>query len=211
MEQNLNSLAISDGREVFSFDGGDCRRKTEMYKAFDSKFDRDVLNVAPGEYCFLDDNHSMMVATVGTGVCVTIYDEKLHLGIMAYVVLPDRILDVFPVLSSISENDMERAIAPLENAIMQMKQNGAGKKRIRLRLFGGANFSENDERGLKTGIFVREYLSRKGLNVMGEDLGGGDIRRVYFSPDNATVERFVLKRKSDRDDVLQAERDYLNA
>lgn len=193
--------------QSFSFNETFCRRSGEGddVLVFDRNFDRDVLNVDAGSYCFLDDGASMLAASIGSGVCVSIYDEKLHFGILAYVALPDSLLDAFPNLSSVPQSMIDAAIAPLEDAIMQMKQNGAGKNRVRLRLFGGADFSDDPERGTKTGIFVKEYLSRKGLNIMGEDLGGEYARRIYFFPDNARVERFFLRRDADRINVRQAE------
>ncbi|MGH1457177.1 MAG: chemotaxis protein CheD [Alphaproteobacteria bacterium] len=196
--------------QVYSFSVDQCRRKDSADASFNSKFERAALDLKPGEIGFLDEPHGMLVSTVGSGVALTIYDEKLHVGVMAYVVLPRSLLQVFPNLDKAPPEDVARALSPIEEAIAEMKKHGAAKNRIRIRLFGGAEIDGQDDAGMKTSVFVKEYLSRKELGLMGEDLGGKSLRRIHFLPDNGAVTRFFLKRQSDFDFVTRQESAFLN-
>jgi len=52
---------------------------------------------------------------------------------------------------------------------------------------------------------VREYLTRKGLSIMNEDLGGHYVRRVHFFPTTGRSVRWMLRRDHDYEDVLSEE------
>jgi chemotaxis protein CheD len=80
-----------------------------------------------------------------------------------------------------------------------MKKRGAGKHRIQMRLIGGGRIPGDspEDAGTKNYIFVREYVSRKGLSILNEDLGGIYVRRVHFFPTTGRAVRMVLRRDGD--------------
>ncbi len=211
----LENISAEPGQkskgQVYSFTVDQCRRKDTADASFNSKFERKAVDVKAGEAGFLEDTSGMLVSIVGSGVALTIYDEKLHVGVMANVVLPSSLLHAFPKLDQAPSEDVARALAPIEEAIAEMKKHGAAKGRIRLRLFGGADIEGTDDAGMKTSVFVKEYLSRKGLTLMGEDIGGTSLRRIHFLPDNGAVTRFFLKRQSDFDFVARQEEAFLSS
>ncbi len=92
-----------------------------------------------------------------------------------------------------------------------MKKRGAGKNRIKIRLYGGVIRDDDpDDRGLKNTVFVQEYLFRKGLQVFNADIGGPLIRRVHFFPTTGRAVRRLLKRKSDFLQIDAQEADFNN-
>lgn len=185
------------------------RRGLTPQQAFDKKFDKDCIEVYPGQARWLDGDREMLVSVVGAGVALTIYDEQLRFGVLAHCILSPQVLAAFPNLGALDEAQIQRVLAPVETAIAEMKKHGAGKNRIRTRLFGGAAVTGvSPEDGLKTQVFVREYLGRKGVKIMSEDMGGQVLRRIYFSPHNGAVTRFVLRRQDDFEELANQESEY---
>ena len=195
----------------YSF-GDDCRRLKSSDDAFNQKFDREAVVLAPGGVAFQDDKSRMLVTTIGAGIALTIYDDILRFGVMACPLLTPEVHSVFPRFDDVSPESLCKIADPIDAAINEMKKHGAGKSRIRVRLFGGANLSyEDGDKGTKNYVFVKEYLLRKGLTVMGEDIGGSKIRRIHFVPDEGAITRFVLNRESDVRDLVNAESTYFNS
>jgi len=191
---------------------GACRRVISSDETFNAKFERDANTLNPGDVAFQDDTKRMLVTTVGAGVVLTIYDDVLRFGVMACPLLTPDACSVFPQFDKIDASSLQKIIAPIDAAINEMKKHGAGKSRVRVRLFGGANLSDDGgERGTKNYVFVKEYLSRKGIKVMGEDIGGSKVRRIHFVPDEGSITRFVLKRQSDVDALCNSEREYFTS
>ena len=205
-QENTNEFHEGEGVQ-YSF-GDDCRRTTTSDEAFNSQFDRESIILRPGDVCCLDDKNKMLVSAVGSGVCLTIFDQKLYFGVMAHLLMTPEMCNAFPKLGDLDENEIAKIVEPIEMAIAEMKKRGAGKNRIRIRLFGGANLSSDDDAGTKNYVFVKDYLKRKGLQVMGEDIGGAHIRRVHFLPDVGSVTRFSLKRDEDVKALNQDQTEY---
>lgn len=211
MNQNSKNEPPKKEGVRYSF-GSDCRRSTRINDAFDEKLDRISIFLKPGESYCLDEDKKMLVAVVGAGICMTIYDEKLHFGVMVCPLITPEMCVVFPKFDQIDDALIAKVVEPLGSAISEMKKRGAAKSRIRIRLFGGADLSDDvHDSGTKNYVFVKEYLKSKNLPVMGEDIGGTHLRRVHFSPDIGSVTRFSLRRDDDFSDLKQAESAYLSA
>ena len=160
----------------------------------------------PGQTMFGDQNNQMIVATLGSGVLISVYDVDMHFGACGYVLLSDEILQSFPNFDNADPELLKAAFKPIEGCIGAMKRKGAGKNRIRIRLNGGAQIKGNsDDKGTKIYVFVREYLTRKGLTIMNEDLGGHYVRRVHFFPTTGRSVRWMLRRDHDYEDILSTE------
>lgn len=176
---------------------------------FNSQFSAVPTYVEPGQFVCGANIDEMLVATIGTGIAVTIHDKDLHIGGLAYLLVPDRILREFPDFREDDREILEKAFKPLDDCIAEMKRMGAGKTRIRIRVMGGTSYHEDSlDRGTKNYIFVKEYLTKKGLVVMSEDLAGPYIRRIHFFPTTGRAVRRVLRRESDYADIHEDETRY---
>ncbi|HOO82439.1 MAG TPA: chemotaxis protein CheD [Alphaproteobacteria bacterium] len=186
------------------------RRLTRDQDAyFNAQFDAVALYVEPGSANCTVRKDEMLVATVGSGVLLAIYDPELKVGAMGYVMLPDAVLEHFPFLEQADRDLVLKAFEPIEKCIGELKRRGAAKNRIRIRLFGGSSEGDDpEERGLKNTVFVQEYIFRKGLQVLNADIGGPFIRRVHFFPATGRAVRRLLKRKDDFDNLHLAESDF---
>ena len=169
----------------------------------------EAIYIEPGDILFGDENDKMIVATIGAGVLVSVYDVDMHFGACGYVLLPDEVLASFPNLDQVDPVLLEKAFEPIEECIGTMKRNGAGKGRIRIRLNGGAQIKGDPlDKGTKNYVFVREYLTRKNLSIMNEDLGGHYVRRVHFFPATGRSVRWMLRRDHDFDGILALESQF---
>ncbi|MFK7839846.1 MAG: chemotaxis protein CheD [Bdellovibrionales bacterium] len=165
-----------------------------------------VVYLDPGQHTFVDSDDQMIVATLGAGVLVSVYDVDMRFGACAYVLLPDAVSHAFPHFDTLDSDVLNAAFAPIEACIGELKRKGAGKNRIRIRLNGGARIRDDaSDKGTKNYVFVREFLTRKGLFVMNEDLGGHYVRRVHFFPTTGRSVRWMLRRDQDLDDILSLE------
>ncbi|MCK5284278.1 MAG: chemotaxis protein CheD [Alphaproteobacteria bacterium] len=177
---------------------------------FNSKFSERPVYLEPGQIIFSDKNDEMLIAVVGSGVVVSIYDQHLKIGVLGYVLLPDEILAAFPHFEEVDQSLMDNAFKPINECIHEMKRNGAGKNRILIRLMGGSNIpSDEMDAGTKNYVFVHEYLVGKGLKISNQDLGGSYVRRVHFFPTRGHVVRSLLRRDSDFKTVELLENEYL--
>lgn len=176
---------------------------------FNSQFDAEPVYLQPGQALWSDKANEMFVATVGSGVVISIYDRNLNFGAAGYVLIPDALIDAFPHFDQADQDALERAFQPIIDCIGHMKRNGAAKKRLWVRIMGGAKMPNDEhDRGMKNYIFAREYLTRKGLAILNEDMGGGHIRRIHFFPSTGKAVRRMLRRASDYDDVHALENSF---
>ena len=200
--------SLSDGGVA----GDDRRINNDYNDYFNAQFGAKPYYLEPGESGCGDGAGEMLVATIGSGIVVTIHDKELGIGGMAYLLIPDIILKSFPHIDSVDHALMEKAFQPLENCIGQLKRMGAGKNRIRIRVMGGTSYQGDAvDRGTKNYILVKEYLAKKNLIVMSEDLNGPYLRRVHFFPRTGRAVRRILRRKNDYASIHEYENNFQNA
>ncbi len=187
----------------------DRRNKKNSDAHFNAQFDARPIAVGIGGVGFSDDSGDMLVATVGSGILLSIYDQQMKMGAMAYVVLPDDVLKHFPYTDRVEPALVAKSFGPLDQCLKEMKERGAGKNRIKVRLFGGyCHEDAHDDNGLKNAVFVQEYLLRKGVQVSNADTGGAYVRRVHFFPSTGRAVSLLLKRDADIAQIEAAEAAY---
>lgn len=173
-----------------------------QYKALPVQFD-------PGDVRCSDSDKEMFVAFLGTGVAVTLFERDLRIGAACYTLLPAEVVRDFPDYKDAREKVLDKVCAPVLGAINEMKKRGAGKNRIITRLFGGTALpGDTLDAGTKNYILVREYLHRKGLKIINEDLGGPFLRRLYFFPESGRAMRCMLRRAEDFERIAEIEKRF---
>ncbi len=190
----------------------DERRAHPDYDAFfNAQFDAKPVRVPPGAYECLDDPGKMLVADVGSGVLICVHDPGLNLAGMCHFLLPESVLREFSDSRNVDAAAVEYAENLIECLIRSMKHFGAGKGRVRLKVFGGSTVLEDIiDSGLKNYIFARGYLLKKGLNVASADIGGDACRRVHFLPEDGRTVRYLLRRDKDREGLRTLEKAFLS-
>lgn len=204
---------VLDPLEESSPDEGsmDDRRHHDCDAYFNAQFGAKPFYLDPGRSGCGDSASEMLVATIGSGIVVTIHDKDIGIGGMAYLLIPDIILESFPHIDRVDQDLTTKAFKPLENCIEQMKRMGAGKNRIRIRIMGGTSYQGDAvDRGTKNYILVKDYLAKKNLIVMSEDLNGPYLRRVHFFPHSGRAVRRILRRKNDYASIHEYENNFQN-
>jgi chemotaxis protein CheD len=187
---------------------GEDRRVQDDEAYFNAQFDAQAIYLEPGQTVLSKSGNEMIVATVGSGIVVSVYDVELKMGALGYMLLSPDLLQAFPYFNKADQNIVRDAYRPIVETIMEMKRNGAGKNRIRVRLMGGSDLDKDDDRGTKNFVFAQECLMRQGLSVSQQDLGGHHIRRVHFFPKNGQAVRRVLRREKDYTAINELENTF---
>lgn len=120
---------------------------------------------------------------LGSCVATCLYDPAIELGGMNHFLLAQP-----AAASSVSEADEHYGVYLMEVLINEMLAHGASKQNLRAHLYGGANLHSGMARiGTMNADFARAFLSREGIPLVREDLGGANARRVDFRPASGQV------------------------
>lgn len=176
----------------------------------DEGFAERIRTIAPGEYACSSAPDLALVASIGAGVVVCIYDPEVGVGGMAYLLLPDSLIKKFPRIDRTRDADFLNAARLVEALVGELKRHGAGRHRIRIRLFGGTSiFEEVLDGGLKNYLLTKDMIVGRGLSVASEDIGGEGCRRLRFLPATGQAFKLPLRRKGDIAILRDQERAYL--
>lgn len=188
------------------------RRVNAHHKFFQDQHWQKAEFVGPGEFYRSDNPNEMMIAETGTGIIICIYDPLVHVGGMTHILMPEDVLVNFNNLKKIDEQLLKTVKAPLGNLIKSLKQKGAGRKRIHVRIYGGAEIFESEhDVGLKNYVFSHHAIFEQGLQTMTRDIGGEECRRIHFFPFSGRVDKILLRRKADKAALRERELEYLNS
>jgi chemotaxis receptor (MCP) glutamine deamidase CheD len=178
---------------------------------FNAQFNANPVEVFPGQCMISKQEDDMLVGTLGAGVAISVHDPFLRITGMASVLMPSCVIDDFPIFKAQDQSQIKSAMEPFDQCFHALEPKYTGKSRIQIRLSGCAGLSD-DERdcGTKTLVIVKEYLARKGIRVMGQDIGGEHIRRIHVMPTSGHIVKRLLRRDSDVVYLKNLEAEYQN-
>lgn len=147
------------------------------------------ITVGLGEIKFSRDPNDVLVA-FGLGSCVGVgmFDPTLHLGGMLHGVLP--------VQSNGAEPPTPKYVTSgIQLLLEELLKSGAVKSRLIVRMAGGANMllapglSNTFDIGTRNIAAARETLSKLGLKIVSEEVGGqtGRTVRLYVVNGRMTI------------------------
>ncbi|EKO3930895.1 chemotaxis protein CheD [Vibrio fluvialis] len=136
-------------------------------------------------------NQAEIICT-GLGSCVAacMWDEKAQVGGMNHFLLP---FDTCAQLHHWKPQELLSTASrygcyAMELLINQLINLGADRRRLKVKLFGGAQLMGFQSLiGIKNVEFVMAYVQREQLKVEAQDLGGTEPRRVLFDPQSGRV------------------------
>ncbi len=126
---------------------------------------------------------------LGSCVGIVVWDRLSKLGGLAHVVLPDS-----RGATNLLGKFADTAVAELRK---QLLSKGAHSRKLTAKIVGGATmFGKRSERdvGEKNYQAVREHLSKHGIPVVAEDIGGDKGRMVRFSLEDGSVEVSIARK-----------------
>ena len=132
------------------------------------------LTVAQGETRVSDDPAIVLTTVLGSCVAACFYDPVAQVGGLNHYLLADG--------SASDPASLQRygvyAMEVLINAMLAM---GAGRHRLKARIFGGATMRAGfRDIGGANIAFARDFLRAERIALVGEDVGGTVARRVEF-------------------------------
>lgn len=142
------------------------------------------ININIGQY-YASREPVEIYTLLGSCVAVCLYDWKNRIGGMNHILLPGKPdLKRYDATARYGINAMEMLI----NEIMKL---GGDRKRLVAKAFGGGHvipvISRENSVGQKITAFVKEFLRKESIELIGQDMGGTDIRKVYFHTDTGVA------------------------
>jgi chemotaxis protein CheD len=144
---------------------------------------------------------------LGSCVAVCLFDPVTRVGGMNHILLPGK--------SDIKKfNDTARyGVHAMELLITQMMKLRVKRSRIVAKAFGGANVMQGHFLdvgiGLENAKFVVKFLKNENIKLFSRDLGGHNIRRIYFHTDTGDVFLQRIQSKASLD-IFKTERKHLD-
>lgn len=164
---------------------------------FNGHYKQRPLTVAPGSWALSENPGEMLVSNVGPGICVAFFDVMTGAAALAHVQMPLPLEEMFPDFAKADEAMVTEALAPIDEAMHAMAMSG-GHEFLGVRMVGGwLRPGDTRDCGTKNYVFVREYLSRRGVRVSYEDCSACCVWRVHLFPGTGHLVRFMLRRESD--------------
>ncbi|KEO90763.1 hypothetical protein EH31_06915 [Erythrobacter longus] len=138
--------------------------------------------IMQGEARASADERVIMSTVLGSCVATCLYDPIARVGGMNHYLLAK------PLDQSVACSDGSYGLYLMELLINEMLKLGADKRRMKARLYGGANMSAGLSRiGSENAAFARQFLRDEAIQTVFEDLEGSNARRIEFSPVNGLV------------------------
>ncbi len=156
--------------------------------------------ILPGEY-YVTKHDEMITTVLGSCISVCIYEQSIGMGGMNHFMLP----------SSNSMSDSEDLLSDsfrygdvaMERMINDLLRNGADKRKIKFKAFGGGQIIKQmtsvGERNIR---FLRKFMMLEGYKLDAQDLGGIHPRKVNFFPQEGRV--LVKKLQHMHNDTIAA-------
>ncbi|HET7583411.1 MAG TPA: chemotaxis protein CheD [Gemmatimonadaceae bacterium] len=131
-----------------------------------------------------------ILSTVGLGSCVAIalLDAQAGVGALAHVLLPSA------TMARDQSNPAKFPSTAVPHMLKAMRALGARESRVTAKIAGGASMFTNllSNGGLQMGerniLATREALSRAGIPLIAQDVGGGHGRSILFHVADGTLE-----------------------
>ena len=156
-----------------------------MKKIYNSKFDREIMHIHPGE--FYISAVDAIYTILGSCVSVVLYSARKKIGGLNHFMLPS-------TSATFTEKDYEGryGVHAMELLINGLMKEGVSKRELSAKVFGGGNVLNADPTsryliGFKNTDFVFKFLADENIPVIARDVGADYGRKIYFFPETGKV------------------------
>lgn len=134
-------------------------------------------NVPQCTHTIGDEKDLVLTTVLGSCVAACAFDPIAKIGGMNHILLPGEAKPSGNVQSSMYGSNL------MELLLNDLYKQGAVKRRLEIKLFGGSMLAENSlDAGRRNVEFILNYIRTEGLNLITKNLGGSLGRRVEFHP-----------------------------
>lgn len=127
-----------------------------------------------------DSSDVLTTYSLGSCIGVCLYDSTTNIGGMLHYQLPDSKMDT----ERAKQRPFMFADTGMTILINKMISMGAEKKRIQIKIAGGANM-ETGPKGFDIGkrnhLAIRKLMWKNGMFINSEDVGGSSPRNMYMN------------------------------
>jgi chemotaxis protein CheD len=169
---------------------------------YDGHFKRPAVKLMPGEY-FVSGEENILCTVLGSCVSACMRDPVAGVSGMNHFLLPSTDRTDEAISARYGVHAMELMINGLLRA-------GASRKRLEVKLFGGANLMQSrtsSNVGHNNARFALRFMKEESLKVVSQDLFGSEPRKIWYFPDTGKV---MLRRLriTRNDTIIRREVDY---
>ncbi len=180
-----------------------------MYQYFDSKFQKQTMNIAPGEF-FASGEDIMINTVLGSCVAVALTDPSIKFSGLNHFMLT-KTVDMESIKSREKYFNLERyGVFAMEALINLLLKAGGRKSNFVAKVFGGSSVLETKSSHMEIGKenikFAFEFLKTERIPVAAEDTGGVLARKIYLDVKDFRVK--VRKIKTDRTNLDRLMKEY---
>lgn len=182
------------------------RRALAQNTYFDAKFNRDAVKLLPGEFYFCSQDQ-VLVTVLGAGIAVCLRDTVTGIGGMNHFLAlpPGQDRD-----KRAARSTMLYGADAMASLIDHLLQAGARLDQLEAKVFGGAQLPHAGaaaDASRRSSDFALDTLSKAGIPLHAQALGGTLARKLYFFPYTGSVlVRNLVDLKNDT--VQKRDRDY---
>lgn len=160
-----------------------------MYTHYDSRFERQVSIIHPGEY-FSSDEDIIISTILGSCIAVALYDPEHRQGGLNHFMLPGELHGRQFFL----EESGRYGMFAMELLINDLLKKGARRSSLTAKVFGGGHVLHTTSSGSIPDSNIRfalDFLETEKIPIVGQDVGGTQARKVLFFPRTSQI---LLKR-----------------
>lgn len=141
------------------------------------------VTIMQGEARASDDERVLMSTVLGSCVATCLFDPVARIGGMNHFLLAEPLHGAREATF-----DSSYGLFLMELLVNEMLKLGADKRRMKARVYGGANIRSGlGPIGSANAAFARKFLADEGIEKVFEDLEGVNARRIEFCPANGRV------------------------
>ncbi len=133
-----------------------------------------------------DPSAVLVTYSLGSCIAVSLYDASSKIGGMIHYQLPDSSMDA----ERAKKDPFMFADTGLEILIAKLGEMGAAKKRLDVKIAGGAAMASGPKGfdiGKRNFLALRKILWQHGIFMSGQDIGGDAPRNMYLDIETGTV------------------------
>ena len=188
-----------------------------MYKKYVSKVKQDVVIIFPGEM-YVSKSGEVISTVLGSCISVCLFDKVNKVGGMNHFMLPYnphkepiriKLSDTLQP-DDFSNRILRYGIYAMEVLIATMQKNGAERKNLTAKIFGGGNVLCITTTTLNVGQrnieFIDAFLKSEKIPVIRKSTGENYGRRIYF----LTSRNSIFLKRIGADQVVPEEQKFLD-
>ena len=142
---------------------------------------QNTVEISMGGLGFTTPEKTLLQTFVGSCIAVCLYDSSVKIAAMAHIMLPkNNTNDPNP------KPEAKFADVAIKIILNKLQENGAKLNRLKVKMAGGANIFQNEEKsnafniGARNAVAIKSLLEEQKIPIVAQDIGSTSGRWVVF-------------------------------